>query len=74
LAGPGFLYEYKWCLRGTEIHVNYAFCVSTFLKEKIMSDKPKWRALRDINKEYGITLLFGDDEDYFEKLDDWLLT
>jgi len=74
LAGPGFLYEYKWCLRGMEIHVDYAFCVSNFLKEKIMSDKPKWRALRDINKEYGITLLFGDDEDYFERLDEWLQT
>ena len=72
LAGPGFVEEYKWCLNSQEIHVDYAFCVSSFLKEKIMSDKPKWRALRDINKKYGITVLFGEDEDYFQKLDEWI--
>jgi hypothetical protein len=74
LAGPGFLEEYKWSLNRAAIHVEYAFCVSSFLKEKILSDKPKWQALRDINKKYGIAVLFGDDEDYFEKLDEWLLT
>lgn len=74
LAGPGFLEEYKWSLNRADIHVEYAFCVSSFLKEKILSDKPKWQALRDINKKYGIAVLFGDDEDYFEKLDEWLLT
>jgi hypothetical protein len=74
LAGPMFVEEYKWCLGGTGIRVDYAFCVSNFLKEKMMSEKPKWRALRDINKKYGITVLFGDDEDYFEKLGEWLLT
>jgi hypothetical protein len=74
LAGPGFLEEYKWTLNSLGIHVDYAFCVSSFLKEKMMSEKPKWQALRDINKKYGITVLFGDDEDYFEKLDEWLLT
>jgi hypothetical protein len=76
LAGPGFVEEYKWCLKdvGHDIHVEYAFCVSSYLKEKMMSDKPKWQALRDINKKHGITVLFGDDEDYFERLDEWLLT
>ena len=73
LAGPGFLEEYAWSLKGLDIDVEYAFCLSNFLKEKVMSEKPKWRALRDINKKYGITVLFGDDEDYFERLDDWLL-
>jgi hypothetical protein len=75
LAGPGFLEEYKWSLKDVGgIHIEYAFCVSSFLKGKMMSEKPKWQALRDINKKYGITVLFGDDEDYFEKLDEWLLS
>jgi hypothetical protein len=75
LAGPGFIEEYKWCLKDVgDIHVEYAFCVSSYLKEKMMSEKPKWQALRDINKKYGITVLFGDDEDYFDRLDEWLLT
>jgi hypothetical protein len=75
LAGPGFLEEYKWSLKDAGvIDVDYAFCVSSFLKEKMMSDKPKWRALRDINKKYGITVLFGDDEDYFERLYEWLVS
>jgi hypothetical protein len=74
LAGPGFLEEYTWMMGkvGPGITVEYAFCVSSFLKEKILSDKPKWQALRDINKKYGITVLFGDDDDYFEKLDAWI--
>jgi hypothetical protein len=74
LAGPGFLAEYAWSLKDatTRIDVEYAFCVSNFLKEKVTSEKPKWQALRDINKKYGIAVLFGDDEDYFEKLDEWL--
>jgi hypothetical protein len=74
LAGPGFLAEYAWCLKDatTRIDVEYAFCVSNFLKEKVTSEKPKWQALRDINKKYGIAVLFGDDEDYFDKLDEWL--
>ena len=74
LAGPGFLEEYRWIMGkiNPNITVEYGFCVSSFLKEKILSDKPKWQALRDIDKKYGITVLFGDDEDYFEKLDAWI--
>ena len=74
LAGPGFVEEYKWIIKKMDriIRVDYAFCVSNFLKEKVLSDKPKWQAFRDINEKYGITVLFGDDDDYFEKLDAWI--
>ena len=71
LAGPGFLEEYRMSL-GENFDVEYAFCVSNFLKEKVVSEEPKWRCLREINKKYGITVLYGDDADYFEKLDAWI--
>jgi len=71
LAGPGFLEEYRMSL-GEKFDVEYAFCVSNFLKEKVVSEEPKWRCLREINKKYGIQVLYGDDADYFEKLDAWI--
>jgi hypothetical protein len=71
LAGLGFLEEYRMSL-GENFDVEYAFCVSKFLKDNIVSDEPRWRLLREINKKYGIELLYGDDTDYFEKLDAWI--
>jgi hypothetical protein len=50
--------------------VNYAFCVSDFLKQKCMS--ARWRDELEILESSCIPLLFGDDEDYFTQLDAWI--
>jgi hypothetical protein len=70
LAGPGFLEEYAWCLKDAPrpIKVEYAFCLSNYFK----SNTPKWQAFREMNKKYGITVLYGEDETYFETLDAWI--
>lgn len=70
LAGPGFLEEYAWCLKGMHIpiKVEYAFCLSNYFK----SNAPKWQAFREMNKKYGITVLYGEDDNYFETLDAWI--
>lgn len=71
--GLGAFYkeEYEWCL-GPQFKVEYAYCLSAFLKQKYMSDTLKFNFLREKNKRNHIEVLFGDDEDYQEKLNAWL--
>lgn len=71
LAGKGFIDEYQYLL-GEQFTVQYAFCISDFLKKDYISDSVKSKALRFINEKYDIAVLFGDDEDYYEKLDAWI--
>lgn len=70
-SGPSLKREYEIIL-GTGFEVHYGFCVSAFLKQKLESDIPKYMILRQILRENHIEVLFGDDEDYFEKLDEWV--
>lgn len=71
LSGPGFIEEYKFIL-GDKFDIKYAFCISSYLKEEYNSDKIKYQALRATNKKYDISVLFGDDPDYYDKLDEWI--
>jgi hypothetical protein len=71
LAGPGFITEYEFLL-GENFKVQYAFCLSSFLKNEYSADCVKSKALRHIFQKYGIAVLFGDDDDYYETLDAWL--
>lgn len=71
LAGPGFIEEYTYLL-GNNFSVQYAFCISEFLKKEYIADCKKSEALRHINEKYSISVLFGDDTDYFGKLDAWI--
>ena len=71
LAGRGFIDEYEFLL-GDNFTVRYAFCISAFLKKDYIASSAKSRALRHINQKYGIAVLYGDDDDYFETLDAWI--
>lgn len=71
LAGKGFIDEYEFLL-GENFKVQYAFCISAFLKKDYNADCIKAKALRHINKKYGIAVLFGDDDNYYETLDVWI--
>jgi hypothetical protein len=74
MAGNGFIRDYKKCLKGVaeSFDVQYAFCISDFLKQDYVSDCQKFKNLREILEEDGIAVLFGDDEDYYEHLDAWI--
>jgi len=63
--------EYPRCL-GENFQVEYAFCISTFLQNLYMSDHIKWKINRESNEKNKIPVLFGDDEDYYAKLDEWI--
>ena len=70
-SGPSLKREYELVL-GPDFEVYYGFCVSNFLKNKLTSNEKKYTILNSILRESNIEVLFGDDEDYFEKLDSWL--
>lgn len=70
-AGPSLKREYQLVM-GHNFEIHYGFCVSEFLKTKLTSNETKYKMLNIIFSENDIPVLFGDDEDYFEKLDEWL--
>ena len=70
-SGPSLKREYELAL-GNDFTVFYGFCVSEFLKQKLISNEKKYTILNTIFNENNITVLFGDDENYFETFDMWL--
>ena len=70
-AGPSLKREYELIL-GNNFEVHYGFCLSNFLKNKMISTEEKYVILNIIFCENNISVLFGDDDDYFEKLDEWI--
>lgn len=69
-SGPSLKREYELVL-GAEFVVFYGFCVSVFLKNKLISNEKKYKILNTIFNETNIAVLFGDDENYFETFDTW---
>lgn len=69
-SGPSLKREYELAL-GNEFEVHYGFCVSEFLKKKLTSNEKKYTILNTIFNESNISVLFGDDENYFETFDIW---
>jgi hypothetical protein len=69
-AGPSLKREYELLL-GDDFEVNYGFCLSSFLKDKMTLGDKKYSTLATILAEASIAVLFGDDEDYFAQLDTW---
>ena len=70
-SGPSLKREYELVL-GSDFEVYYGFCLSSFLKNKIISNEKKYTILNTIFNENNIVCLFGDDDNYFETLDDWI--
>jgi hypothetical protein len=70
-SGPSLKREYELML-GPDFEVFYGFCVSGFLKRKLISTDKKYTILNTIFAENNIAVLFGDDENYFETFDAWV--
>lgn len=70
-SGPSLKREYELVL-GNNFEIQYGYCVSDFLKKKLTSTEPKYMYLKQIINESNIDVLFGDDEDYFKTLDNWI--
>jgi hypothetical protein len=63
--------EYPGSL-GDGFTVDYAFCLAQFLKNLYLSNNQKWNIIRKDNEKNAIPVFFGDDPDYFSKLDQWI--
>lgn len=59
--------------KNINLEVSFAFCVSKFLQNKLASDIPKYININKIMKRENIQLFYGDDDDYFQKLYDWIM-
>jgi hypothetical protein len=70
-SGPSLKREYELVL-GESFVVCYGFCVSEFLKNKLVSNEKKYTILNTIFIENNIVVLFGDDENYFDTLNSWI--
>jgi hypothetical protein len=70
-SGPALKREYELVLNDL-FEVHYSFCVNNFLKNKITSSDQKYVILNKILDEYNIPILFGEDADYFERIDKWI--
>jgi hypothetical protein len=70
-SGPSLKREYEILLEN-KFEVFYGFCVNNFLQNKILSKHNKFIILNKILLENNISILFGDDNDYFEKIDYWI--
>jgi len=70
-CGPSLKREYEIILEDKFV-VNYAFCLSSFLQDKIESSTPKYNILEKILKENFINILYGENKNYFKKLYSWI--
>lgn len=82
-TGVSYVGQYNFMLNGSP-HVNrkkeytfiirYGYCICRFLKSKYLEDTPKQRYLRNEHSKNKIIVLYGDDDDYFERLMEWINT
>lgn len=71
LSGPSFKREYELVLDNKFV-IEYAYCLNEYFKKEFTSESKKYKILSQILNENSIPTLFGDDEDYFDKLDMWV--
>lgn len=71
LLGPSYKREYNLVL-GDKFVVSYAFCVNALLQKKMVSAEYKYVILNQILQENEIPVFFGNEWNYFSKLDEWL--
>ena len=69
-SGPSLKREYELVL-GDKFNVYYSFCVNSFLQKKLLSEDKKYIILNKILNENNILVFFGDDNDYFDKINNW---
>lgn len=63
--------EYELVL-GAGFELQYGLCVNAYFQKKLQSTIKKYTILFDILRENNIAVLFGDEANYFETLDQWI--
>ncbi len=72
-ASPSLKREYELVL-GDKFKIYYGLCVNSYLENMFLSisTNKKYKILSTILNENDIDVLFGDNEDYFTKIDLWI--
>ena len=52
--------------------IEYCFCVSKFLQDKLESDNQKYKNIKKIMEEDKVEVLYGDDDNYIDKICEWI--
>jgi len=63
--------EYQIFL-GDDFSVHYGFCLNDFFKQKLESKDEKYKILKQMFNEYDISVLYGEDDDYYNNLNEWI--
>ena len=58
---------------GNEFVIEYGFCLGNYFKEKFETVR-KFKLLKKSLDKYNIPVMYGTDDDYFEKLSKWVRT
>lgn len=64
--------EYEYMLHKHNFQVEYAFCVNNYLKKKMKTEEKYIILSTILLPEIDVPIFFGEDQDYFEKLDTWI--
>ena len=70
-SSPSLKREYELIL-GENFKIEYSLCLSKFLSNKFKSIDMKYNILKKILDENNINILYGDDDDYFLKINHWI--
>lgn len=70
-SSPSLKREYEIIL-GEGFNVEYCLCISEFLKNKFVVCDNKFNILKQILDENNIIILYGDDTDYFIKINEFI--
>jgi hypothetical protein len=55
-----------------KFNIDYAFCVSKFLQDKFESNNIKYNNMIEIMKEDDIKLFYGEKDNYFDLIFEWI--
>lgn len=76
LSGGIFQLEYSLILEELNEHkellISYALCLDDFFKEKLTSDKNKYKIWNKINSLNRVKIFYGNDEKYFDDVYEWI--
>lgn len=72
-SAPSLKREYELICKN-KFEVEYGFCVNSFLKNKLQSNHLKYKTLNTILHENRIPVFFGEDDNYFDLLSEWIMS
>jgi hypothetical protein len=75
-ASPSLKEEYSIMFGDLQINIKYGLCLNEFFKQKIEANSnllSKYQILKKILTNHNIAILYGDDDNYLEQLNNWLL-